>query len=49
MTLGRRQLHFVYNPKEFERHSVIFGGSLKSIEYDQNDSHFSKILAFEVA
>lgn len=47
MALGNRQLRFVYNPEEFELHSVIFGVSLKSILYVQNDSHFNKILAFE--
>lgn len=47
VTVDSRQLHSVYSPKEF-LHSVIFGGSLKSTENEQIDSHFNKSLAFNI-
>lgn len=43
MPLDSRQLHFIYNPEESELRSIIFGVSLKITEYDQIDSHFSKM------
>lgn len=47
VTFDSRQLHFVYNPKEF-LHSVIFGRSLKSTENNQIGFYFSKSLAFNI-
>lgn len=48
MIVDSRQLNFVYNSEEFELQFVILGGSLESIECDQIESPFSKILAFEI-
>lgn len=48
MIVDSRLLNFICNPEEFELQFVIFGRSSRSAEYDQNDSPFSKSIAFEI-